>query len=392
MEKPPRAWPLTVEGQIAYAQAMRAGSVFTLADALAMPAVIRAVQLTCSLIAQFTPVAYRDGVPLPDQPRLLTATPYSTVYEFLYQTVWSLIAEPGTHGKGGDAYWWITSRDEDGLAREMIVLPPGEVRIERDRDRYHPVYTWRGTELDRDLVHLRIGRPPGDLHGRSPLITGLPALAPVAAAEAYAFGFFSTSGIPSVLIKAPGEGSEDEAQRLKSQWMAAHAGPEATPAVMFKGLQGTVEVEYPSVDAQKAQLQESRAYGATIVARLLGIPAALLHVETSGATITYVNSGGAIDEFVRTTAQPVYLSPIESQYSLLVPRTQTVRFNTAELFRIDLAGRINAYAAAIGAGILTAPEARTFEGWPIDTPIDTPPAYTPTPAQPTPALEVPVNG
>ncbi len=389
-EKPPRTWPLTIEGQIAWAQAQRNGQVFTLADALHMTAVIRGVQLTCSLIAQFAPIAYRDGVPLADQPRLLTApAPFGTRYQFFYQTIYSQLAMAGSAGTGGDAYWLIVDRDEEGNARSAIVLDPAEVTIAWDERRFLPVYTWRGQPVDRDLVHLTIGRPPGELHGRSPLVAGLDDLGPVAAAEAYALSFFTTSGIPSVLIKAPGEGSADEAARLKDQWMTAHAGPLATPAVMFKGLQGTVEVEYPSVDAQKAQLQESRAYGATIVARLLGIPAPLLHVETSGATITYNNAGGALDEFVRATAAPVYLAPLEGYLSQLLPRTQAVRFDTGELNRIDIAGRFGVYQAGIAAGILTPAEARQNEGWPTDGPIEAAPAYAATPALPTVQVEAP---
>lgn len=377
--------PPTLEDLIA-AEIQQRIATFTLADALEMPAVIRAVQLICSLIAQFQPIAYRDGVPLPtaQQPRFLRQpAPFGTRYQFMYQTIYSQLAMAGSAGTGGDAYWLVIDRDELGMARAAIVLDPAEVAIEWNRARFLPRYSWRGREFtdDPDLLHLTIGRPPGSLHGRSPLIAGLDALAIVDAAERYALGFFTTSGIPSVVIKAAGKGSPEEAARLKAQWMSAHNGPESTPAVMFQG-SGALDLEYPSIDAQKAQLQEARAYGATIVARLLGIPAPLLHVETSGATITYVNSGGAIDEFVRTTAGPVYLAPLEGYLSAMVPQTQTVRIDTAELNRIDVAGRMGVYAQAITAGVMTPPEARMLEGWPTAEPIPVAPAFAPTPRLP----------
>lgn len=384
-EKPPRVWPLTIEGQIARAVAARE-STFALPDALAMPAVIRGVQLICSLIAQFQPIAYRGGVPLPEQPRLLMQpAPFGTRYQFLYQTIYSQLAMPGSGGTGGDAYWLIVDRDDEGNARSAIVLNPSEVAIAWDDDRFLPLYRWRGQEMDRDLVHLTIGRAPGELHGRSPLVAGLPALAVVASAEAYALGFFGTSGVPSVAITVPGKISPTEAETLKAQWMEAHSTAYATPAV----LSGGMSADYPPVDAQKAQLQESRAYGATIVARLLGIPAPLLHVETSGATITYNNAGGALDEFVRATAQPVYLAPLEGYLSALMPRTQAVRFDTGELNRVDITGRFNVYSAGIAAGVMTAEEARMNEGWPTDGPIAAAPAYAATPALPAVTVEVP---
>jgi HK97 family phage portal protein len=329
-------------------------------------------------------VAYRGGVPVPEQPRLLTQpAPFGTRYQFLYQTIYSQLAMPGSAGTGGDAYWLIVDRDDEGLARAAIVLDPDEVVVSWDADRFLPEYTWRGQRQDRDLVHLTIGRPPGELHGRSPLIAGLPALSVVAAAEAYALGFFTTSGVPSVDILVPGKVTADEAIRLKAQYQAGHNVGE--PAVLSNG----IDTKYPNVDAQRAQMQESRAYGATIVARLLGIPAPLLHVETSGATITYNNAGGALDEFVRATAAPVYLAPLEGYLSALMPRTQTVRFDTGELSRIDVAGRFNVYQAGIAAGVMTPAEARMNEGWPTDTPIAAAPAYAATPALPAVSVEVP---
>lgn len=389
VETPELGTPRTVEDEIAAAIARRVAD-FAIADALEMPAVIRAVQLICSQVAQFQPVAYRGGVPVPDQPRLLTQpAPFGTRYQFYYQTVYSLLAIAGTHGQGGDAFWLVVDRDELDVARAAIVLNPAEVRVEWDDARFLPVYHWRGQRMGRDLVHLTIGRPPGELHGRSPLAAMLPALAVVDAAERYAMGFFDTSGIPSVVIKAAGKGSPEEARKLKAQWMNAHSTPEPTPAVMFQGT-GALDLEFPGTDAQKAQMQEARAFGNTLVSTGLGIPAPLLNVMTSGATITYGNSSDALDELVRATVAPVYLAPLEGYLSALMPRTQTVRFDTNELFRIDLAGRMEVYAKAIPLEVLSAGEARMFEGWPLDAPIPGAPAYAPTPALPALTVEVPV--
>ena len=43
-----------------------------LADYLGIPAVARARQLIISIVAELEPVAYRDGYPLAEQPRVLT--------------------------------------------------------------------------------------------------------------------------------------------------------------------------------------------------------------------------------------------------------------------------------------------------------------------------------
>ncbi len=390
--------PPTLEQLLSEQIAERMAS-FTLADALGMPAVVRGVQLICSLIAQFTPVAYRGGLPVPDQPKFLREpfpAGFGTRYQFLYQTVYSQLAMTGSANTGGDAYWLIPERDELGNPRAAVVLDPAEVRIEWDAAQFMPVYTWRESVMttegpNANLVHLTIGRPPGALHGRSPLVAGLEELAVVDAAEQYALGFFYSSGIPSFVIKAKGDGSEAEAKRLKQQWLDAHPGPNPTPAVMFEGRTGALDFIFPPTDAQKAQLQETRAYGATIVARLLGIPAPMLHVESSGATITYVNAAGALDDFVRSTGQPVYMAPLESYLSTMVPRTQTVRFDTNELYRTDLTGRSNIYSTLIASGVMTAQEARSFEGWPTDGPVEFIPSLEPTPNLTPLGMEVPAR-
>ena len=82
---------------------------------------------------------------------------------------------------------------------------------------------------------------------------------------------------------------------------------EPTPAV----LSGGIDLDVPDIDPQKSQMQEARDYGNTVVSRLLGIPAPLLHVSTSGATITYVGAAGAIEELVKATLAPTYMPPLE---------------------------------------------------------------------------------
>ena len=126
-------------------------------------------------------------------------------------------------------------------------------------------------------------------------------------------------------------------------------------------------------------MQEARSYGATVAARILGIPAAMLHVETSGATITYTNPAGAMEELTKTTIVPGYLAPIEAHWSELVAGPTSVRFDLNDMQRADLAARAAIYAAFVGMGALTTAEVRAAEGW---SPMaqDTAHAFDATPA------------
>lgn len=351
----------------------RQGS-FTLAEAMRLPAVVRGVQLLCSTAASFAPVAYRAGLALAEQPRIVRRPdPFTSRYDFVYASMFGLVT-------AGETFWRVLDRDSEGLVRSAIVLPGDEVRVEWDGRRFQRRYWWReqSMEAGREIVHIAIGRAPGELHGRGPLQAALPYLEVVKAAEDYASGFFESGGVPEVVLKASTTLTKEEAQAAKAQWIASRTGPE--PAVFGKD----IEAMFPSVDPQRAQMQEARAYGATLVARLLGIPAALLHVETSGATITYTNPSGAVEELVKATLAPAYLAPLEAAWSDLVPSTQSVRFDLADLARADFAARAAIYAQLIPQGVMTADEARSREGWgPVEGE-----ATAPSPS-PSPFMQVP---
>jgi len=180
-----------------------------------------------------------------------------------------------------------------------------------------------------------------------------------------------------VVLKAAATLSKEEAAALKAQWIASRTGPE--PAVFGKD----IDPIFPSIDPQRAQMQEARAYGTTIAATVLGIPASLLHVQTTGATITYTNPAGAIEEMVKATLAPSYLAPTEAAWSDLVPSTQSVRFDLNDLQRADFAARAAIYTQLIPQGVMTAEEARAREGW---APLEPQAAHV---TDPMPLQEVP---
>lgn len=333
-------------------------AAFSMVEARRLPAVVRAESLITSTAAMMQPLAYRGGFPVADQPRIVRRPdPFRTRGEFVVQSVLGLIED-------GECFWRLGDIDDTtGKPRQAIVLPTSEMDVQWDPLRFLPIYRWRGQRMyaDRDLKHIAIGRRAGELRGRGPLGQGLPYLAAVKAAEDYAMSVFTSGGIPATLIQPTGtnDPTEAQAEKIKSRWVASRSKGDATVAVMPKDL----SISWPSTDPQKSQMQEARAYGATVVARLLGIPATLLHVETSGATITYTNPVGAIDDLIKSCVLPVYLSPIEEAWSDLVSGPQVVRFDLAEMQRADIAARFALYAQAIPAGFMTAPEARAYEGW-----------------------------
>ena len=380
-EAPPVEPPDPVGLAIARAIEDRIAS-FTLRDALALPAVARAVDLLCSQAAALPPVVLFEGLPMDPQPRLVARpTPWAgeTRHDFVYGTMYSLLAGPP---RGGDAYWLTIDRDDRGNATALLLLDPAEVVVSWDEMRLHRLYSWRGSEVDpRDVTHIRIGARPGELHGMSPIVACLDRLAIIGAAETYAAGFFASGGIPEVVIHSGQQLDKTEAIELRNQYVG---DGERFPV---RVVSGDLALDFPGADPERSQMAQTRAYAATEVARLLGIPAPLLLVETSGSTITYQNSQAALTQLYRETLFPTYLDPIQLAWSDLTPRTQSVRFDLRELLAADVVTRAAIERQYIEAGVLDPTEVRVLEGWPATDPISQTARLQPTP-RPTP-LAVP---
>jgi len=359
-------------GQIAWAVDRRLG----LADYLAIPAVWRARQLIVSLIAELEPVAWRDGYPLTDQPRVLTRpAPEVTRHEYLTQLGASLF----DHGNA--ALWQPkTGRDAAGRPEVSIVLPWDEVQVTwADESRLTRRCRWGERDLivGRDVLLISIGRAAGELVGRSPLDALAASLDRIVAAELYAGTWFETGAVPSVTLKFDGELSDTKAQGVKDRWIENHR--DGSPAVLPKGW----DLKETGADPESSQLLETRQWGVLEVARGLGIfPAELLLAELGGSSLTYQNVAEALMTFCRVTLQPVYLAPLEEGLGDLLPGTQAVRMNTSELERLGTAQRWASYATGLGAGFVTPEQIDRWEGWRRDAPPPLPAPLAPTPAAP----------
>lgn len=327
-----------------------------------LPAVERGVELLASAVAQLVPVTYTNGVPRPSSPAIVDRPdPWTTRYAFLHSTVRSMI-------ETGDAHWFLFDPDPDptsgGRARSARVVPTSEVTLEWDEARFLPVIKWRGRTMRPgvDWMHIPLAPRAGELGGLSPLVQAGGALATIAAAELYAGSWFGGSGIPSGVLTSPVELSDTEADALKARWLEAHGGPVPTPAVLSGGIAWAAE----AVDPERSQLTATREHGVATVARLLGIPAPLLLVNTGGSSITYANVSQLYAELHRSTVIPLYLAPIEAAWSDLVPRGSSVRFDLGELNRLDIEARYRTYQLASDLGVIDAAGIARREGLQAD--------------------------
>ena len=329
-----------IRAMIAAAQA-----ALSVDEALALPPVGRGVDLILSHSTGMTAYAVSGAGAQADPQPLIVSNPDPDVdqAEFVNDYVASLLFE-------GEAVLQLMG--EPARPVGMRVLPAPECDVTwADAYQLRRQVHWRGERLARGsyrLVALR--RRPGQLRGKSPLRSMLPYLAGVKAAEDFATSFFASGGMPGVVLKVAQALDEAQADAARTRYMKSRVAGE--PSV----LSGGASIDTPGTDPEKGQMQQSRAYGATIVSRGLGIPGALLHVETSGATVTYTNPEGAIEELIKGTILPMYLRPLERIWSAAAGAP--VRFDTDELQRVNVAGRAAIDAQLVGAGILEAETVR----------------------------------
>jgi len=330
-----------LEGRIAWETDRRLGR----SDYLAIPAINRARSLIVSLVAELEPVAWRGGLPMVDQPRIVTRpAPGSTRDAFLGSIAGELFER-------SNAFLWLpeTGRNAEGFPDVAVVIPFDEVAVSWDPQRLFRRYRWRERELipGRTIVHVELpGRRPGELLVPSKLDANADALDRIIAAELFAGDYFDSGGVPSVTLKYAGTLSDAEADKAKARWIENHRI--RSPGVLPQGW----DLHETGGDPETSQLLETRRAGVLEAARIFGIvPAELLLVELSGSSLTYQNIAGMLDTFMRVTGQPEYLSPIEAALSDLLPATQTVRFDLGELFRLSESDRVTTEAAALAAGI-----------------------------------------
>lgn len=349
----------------------------------ASASVWRARTLIAGTVAQLVPEVFRSGARIDSPPVVLRPNPWQTRYRFLYETVSAML-------DSGTAVWRVTARDSEGRPSAMAVLDPRTYTLDPD-DPLRPTIVLRDGRRLRgpadvsntgDVVLIPLNPRPGDPGGTSPLTSTV--LARVLAADAWAASYYQTGAVPTGVLSTEGHLTPEEADELKRRFLESQYGSRE-PAVLGGGLTYEQTIANP-VDAQ---LSDARTFAVQEIARLFGIPAPMLLASYGGSSLTYSNVTSLFAEFVRATLTPLYLAPIESAWSDLIPRTQAVRFSTDELERADLGARWQAYAIALSSGVLTVDEVREREGI---ASTDLPPSHlipSPPPTANAPIPEVP---
>ena len=293
----------------------------------------------------------------------------STRMEFLEQVLASLNLR-------GNAYI-LTVRDDMGDVVELYCINPESVRIVRKGPNEPLVYEVTVKEYDPaggtytqdynqkvmtltkdELLHIPLFKLPGSFYGLGPIEAARITVGAVMAADTYAASYFGNAANPGGIIEVPGELTEEQAGNIGRDWNITHSGPYRAGKIGV--LTGGAQFKPLALNAQDAQLLDTRRFGLEEIARLFRVPISLLGHPVAGA-MSFASVEAQNLSFVQHSLRPL-LERIEQALSSLLPEKDGfVKFNLDALLRGTTIERYDAYTKGLREGFLSLNDVRAVE-------------------------------
>jgi hypothetical protein len=166
--------------------------------------------------------------------------------------------------------------------------------------------------------------------------------------------FYGEGATPSSVLETDGALTIEQSRQIRDNWMESHY-KHRKPAV----LQGGLKWRSITTSAADMQMLEHKESIIRDIARVYRIPLHLI-IGTGGDSQTYQNIEALGSAFFKYTLLG-WVRRLESAFSEMLPRPQSVRFNPEEFLRADLMTRVNAQQKQIMSGTMTPNEAREIE-------------------------------
>lgn len=213
--------------------------------------------------------------------------------------------------------------------------------------------------LDDEVFHLR-DRTDDGLIGRSRLSRAPDVVQAALGVQSYSSQVWDRAWTPSGILTLPTGTTPEGKRRAEAHFSGRHAGPENAGQVLFVD-KDTTYTPISTVPAE-AQTLQSRRYSGEEVARLFGVPPAIIGDLTHG---TFTNSETAGRWFAQFTLAP-WCRKLEAEAarSLFDPSgTHHLELDMSALQRGDDSARWAAHKIAVETGVLDRDEIRDLEGW-----------------------------
>lgn len=202
--------------------------------------------------------------------------------------VWWLLNEQPCPLLSAASFWqWMTKdkllrgdgiaalgRTQGGQVEQIIPLARENVLIERGRDsrlRYYVSDNGEFYGLDQDDVLHFPGFGFDGTRGMSVIkFAAKQAIGTALSAEEFAGKFFANGMVPSGVIEIPGPLKEESTEQLRRSWEKRYAGNRNSHRPLV--LTNAAKYTQLSLNAEDAQLLESRKFSVIDIARAFGVP------------------------------------------------------------------------------------------------------------------------
>lgn len=280
---------------------------------------------------------------------------YQTRIEFIQHWVMSKLSWGNTYV--------LKIRTRSGAVESLRVLDPRKVRpmVAENGDVFYELqrddFSGRTDEVvmvpAREIIHDKMNAIYHPLIGMSPIYAaGLAAVQGLRIQENSA-NFFSNGARPSGVLTAPGEISQDTANRLKETWQTNFSGEKAgSLAVLGDGL--TYEpMMMSSVDAQ---LIEQLKWSAETICACFRVPAYLAGVGEAPLN----NNAQTLRELYYSQCLQIHLEQIEALLDdgLALKGPYSSEFDVGDLLRMDEKSKSDSETALVKGGIKAPNESR----------------------------------
>jgi HK97 family phage portal protein len=325
-----------------------AGTYVDQNTALGIPAIYRGITLISDAIGALPLCAYRNKRKVMPTPQILMRpVPNETRMETISAMAAALIVH-------GNYIAVLGEPGANGLPDSIYPVSPDRVQVAKENGRV--IYKIDEKSYDQsEIMHIKNFTMPGDLVGKGILAVAKQALGKEIAINEYAARYFDGGVNPTAVIKSANPDlTQEEADALKSAWMAMYSSRNRSPVVM----NSSTDFEVLSSNAAESQLVEAQTAGLTEAANILGLPPYFLGSPNSSRTYSNVEQENL--QLVKWSIQPI-AERIEAAFSDLLVRGQVAAFEYESLLKTDTASRYDAYAVALSNGFLTVDEVRDYE-------------------------------
>lgn len=285
--------------------------------------------------------------------------PETSRIEFYEQVISSL----NIHGNA----FILTVRDDNNEVVEVYCLNPDDVRIRRLRPNEPLVYEVQTRDeqgaytqilTKNEMLHIPLFRLPGSHYGLGPIAAARLTIGAAMAADTYAAAYFGNAANPGGVIEVPGELTEEQAQDIGRDWNITHTGPYRAGKIGV--LSGGASFKPLTLNAQDAQLLDTRRFNVEDIARLFRVPISLLGHPVAGA-MSFASVEAQNLSFVQHSLRPL-LERLEQSFSTLLPESDGfIKFNLDALLRGTTLERFEAYTKGLREGFLSLNDVHAME-------------------------------